>query len=437
MKEKEQLFNELFEFREHYDRYSAMIREPENQEKIKFAKADMRRIKKLDKFIFTPRYLPMSMIRGHIRKCEKTIGILNRILKETREGERTPLSEVIPKRVQYNIPSTRFYEIATELVDPKFPSIMESRIDGSLQPDKTARIYEVNANRAGWENSRSFCSIYQKYFGDLTNGWTVDFADGWESTIRHVLKRINGDKVLYITEQRGREAINSLRNRGLDIDYIQYQEIRGLIKRGELEITKDDVVYKGERVDLICRYLRTHQILRMKKLCECIKHGNIHLINQMDAFFGGLKTLLIKLRDEDELSPYAKPEDIVQIPYSRFLRGKRISTLVKNKDNTVLKFGNRGGGKRIYFGEEYRKNSWEKMLRESREQYPETAMIQERTMPSLTPRLDDGKISFQNTTCDVFVFTRKKPEFGGVFSRWSYKNLVNYKTGGIKQTVFV
>lgn len=433
----EEQFNEFLEFNDHYEKYSTLIREPENQKKIRVARVEMQHIKKADKFIFTPRYLPMRMIKGHIKRCEKTIGILNKILKETRDGEKTPLSEVIPKRRQYNIPSTRFYDIATELVDPKFPSIMESRIDGCLQPDKTAKIYEVNANRAGWENSRSFCSIYQKYFGDLAGGWTADFADGWEDTIRYVLKRINGSKTLYITEQKGREAVNSLRERGLDIDYVQYQEIRKLTKAGDLEITKDGVVYMGERVDLICRYLRTHQILRMKKLCECIKHGNVHLINQMDAFFGGLKTLLIKLRNEDELSPYARPEDIVQVPYSRLLRGARMDTLIKRKDDTVLKFGNRGGGKRIYFGVEHRKNSWKRILTESRDGYPETAMIQKRVMPSLTPRLENGNLLLQNTTCDVFVFTGKKPKFGGVFSRWSYNNLVNYKTGGIKQTVFI
>ena len=77
------------------------------------------------------------------------------------------------------------------------------------------------------------------------------------------------------------------------------------------------------------------------------------------------------------------------------------------------------------------------MLEKYRYRFPETAMIQEYIEPSVSPDFDTGGMQLQNTTCDVFVFTTEKPSYGGVFSRCSYENLVNFKTGGIKQTVFI
>jgi hypothetical protein len=64
-------------------------------------------------------------------------------------------------------------------------------------------------------------------------------------------------------------------------------------------------------------------------------------------------------------------------------------------------------------------------------------MVQKYIEPSVSPVYDSGGMSLMNTTCDVFVFTTDKPRSAGVFSRCSHENLVNFKTGGIKQTVFV
>lgn len=431
------ILNEFEEFKDYYIAYSNQILELENQNRIKKARREMRKIKKGDKFIFTLRFLPMNFIKRHIEKCEKTIEMINRMLKETREGEKTPISELIPRRRQYNITSTKLYERTIDLVDPRFPSIMESRIDGCIQHDKNVTAYEINANRAGWENSRSFCDIYNKYFDHLLQGYTVDFADGWESIIKYMLRKLKGDKAIYLTEQMGKESIDALRERGIDIDFVRFQNLKKLMKSGDLKITKDDVTYKGDRVDLICRFLRTHQVLEIPDLCQCIKNGNVHLINQMDAFFGGLKTLLVKFRESDVISSYANQDDIIDVPYSAFLRDFEIDDLLKFRNRYVLKFGNRGGGKAVYFGMDFLEGGWYELIKKSKEKYPETAMIQEVVKPSLTPSFENGKISLQKTTCDVFVFTTDKPRFGGVFSRWSYKNLVNFKTGGIKETVFI
>ncbi|MBN2014852.1 MAG: hypothetical protein JW778_06695 [Candidatus Altiarchaeota archaeon] len=429
--------NEFEEYRDYYEVYGEEITKGENQEKIKKARKEMHRIKGEDKFLFTPRFLSKDLIKDHLEKCENTIGVINRILKETREGEKTPLQEIIPKKRQHNIPHSKLYEKVIELVDPRFPSIMESRIDGCILEDKRIMAYEVNANRAGWENSRSFCDIYNRYFSHLLPGHTVDFADGWESIIKYVLKKVHGDKTIYLTEQRGKESIAALRDRGIDIDFVRFQNIKNLMKNGDLRITKDDVTYKGERVNLICRFLRTHQVLALPELCECVKNGNVHLINQMDAFYGGLKTLLIKLRDPEIVGSYSSPEDIISIPESALLRDIRTDDLIENKDRYVLKFGNRGGGKAVYFGVDRSGPEWVDLIENSRLKYPETAMIQERVNPSLTPSLEDGSMKLQKTTCDVFVFTTDEPKTGGVFSRWSHSDLVNFKTGGIKETVFV
>jgi hypothetical protein len=431
------VLNEFEEFRDHYIAYSNKISESENQERIRKARKEMHSIKGEDKFLFTPRFLSMGLIEEHIRRCEKTVDIINRMLRETREGEKTPISELIPRKRQYNVTSSRFYEMTVDLVDPRFPSIMESRVDGCIQSNKNVTAYEINANRAGWENSRSFCNIYNKYFNHLLDGHTIDFADGWESIIKHVLGKLQGDKVLYLTEQRGRESIEALRERGIDIDFIRFQNLKKLMGNGILKITKDDVTYKGDRVDLICRFLRTHQVLGIPALCECVRNGNVHLINQMDAFFGGLKTLLIKLRDPDVISSYASQDDLINVPYSAFLRDLRLEDLVRSKDRYVLKFGNRGGGKAVYFGMDLPAGEWYKLIMKSREEYPETAMVQETVEPSLTPSFENGRVPLQKTTCDVFVFTKERSRFGGLFSRWSYSNLVNFKTGGIKETVFI
>jgi len=219
--------------------------------------------------------------------------------------------------------------------------------------------------------------------------------------------------------------------------FVRFQNLKKLMKSGDLKITKDDVTYKGDRVDLICRFLRTHQVLEIPMLCECIKNGNVHLINQMDAFFGGLKTLLIKFREPDVISSYASQDDVIYIPYSAFLRDFETEDLLKFKNRYVLKFGNRGGGKRVYFGTDISEGEWYELIKKSRGKYSETAMIQEVVKPSITPSFDNGRVSLQNTTCDVFVFTTDRSRFGGVFSRWSYQNLVNFKTGGIKETVFI
>ena len=265
----------------------------------------------------------------------------------------------------------------------------------------------------------------------------MDFADGWESIIRYALKKLNGSKVIYLTEQRGKESINALRERGIDIDFVRYQNIKKLLRSGELEITKDDVVYRGERVDIICRFLRTHQVLEIPELCRCVKNGNVHLINQMDAFFGGLKTLLIKLNNPDEISSYARPDEIIEIPESRFLRDLDKNKITENKDEHVLKFGNCGGGKRVYFGSDFSGVEWKNLLINYRKKYPETAMIQKFVKPSITPHMEGGKVLLHNTSSDFFIFTTDRPAFGGLFSRWSTQNLVNFKTGGVKQTVFI
>ncbi|MBN2250998.1 MAG: hypothetical protein JW724_02870 [Candidatus Altiarchaeota archaeon] len=431
------VLNEFEEFREYYTAYLDAVSGPGSEEKIARAREEMNELKEGDKFFFTPRFLPMDRVSDHIRRCENTIAVINRILKETREGEKTPLTDIIPKKRQYNIPSSMLYEKAIELVDPKFPSIMESRIDGCVLPDWSLMSYEINANRAGWENSRAFCDIYNRHFSNVLPGYTIDFADGWERIIKHILGRIGGGKVMYLTEQTGEKSVNALGERGIDIDFVRFQDMEALKVSGDLSITKDDVVYKGERVDLICRFLRTHQVLEVPGLCECVKAGNVHLINQMDAFFGGLKTLMIKLRDPNEISAYADPADLINIPRSYFLRDMEPKQLEVDREKYVLKFGNRGGGKAVYFGTDMRKNEWKDMLDNSVRRYPETAMIQDFIEPSLTPVYEGGGISLQNTTCDVFVFSTDKPSFGGVFSRCSYENLVNFKTGGIKQTVFI
>jgi hypothetical protein len=158
----------------------------------------------------------------------------------------------------------------------------------------------------------------------------------------------------------------------------------------------------------------------------------------MDAFYGGLKTLLIKLGDPDIVETYTSPEKIVTIPKSAFLRDMDPRTLTDEKDKYVLKFGNRGGGKAVFFGRDKTRRQWSAKIRNSLNKYPETAMLQEFINPSVTPSFEKKKNTPpQKTTCDVFIFTKKEPKFGGVFSRWSYDNLVNFKTGGIKQTVFV
>lgn len=429
--------DEYEEFRDYYDQYLEEFSKPESGVLLARAREEMRKIKAQDKFIFTPRFLPADLIADHLRRCENTIAVLNRILAETREGEKTPLSDIIPKRRQYNIPVSDMYERASELVDPAFPSIMESRIDGCIREDLSLMSYEVNANRAGWENSRAFCDIYNKYFGRMLAGYTMDYADGWEKIIKYMLAKIGGSKVIYLTEQTGKESVDALRARGIDIDFVRFQDLPSLMKSGELSITRKDVAYRGERVDLICRFLRTHQVLEVPELCECVKAGNVHLINQMDAFYGGMKTLMVRLRDPDWMACYARPEDIVNVPSSWFLRDMEGRGLVEGKDGYVLKFGNRGGGKAVYFGMENSKKEWNDILDRSRHRFPETAMLQEYIEPSVSPIFDRGGMALQNTTCDVFVYTTEKPEYGGVFSRCSNENLVNYKTGGVKQTVFI
>jgi hypothetical protein len=429
--------NEYEEFRECYDAYLEEFSKPETAGLIARARAEMHAVKAEDKFLFTPRFLPMDMIKDHLSRCENTIAVLNRILAETREGEKTPLSDIIPKKRQYNIPMSNMYERAIELVDPRFPSIMESRIDGCIREDLSLMSYEVNSNRAGWENSRSFCEIYNRYFGSMLPGQTMDYADGWEKIIKHMLRKINGKKAMYLTEQTGKESVDALRASGIDIDFVRFQDIRSLMKSGELAITKEDVSYRGEKVDLICRFLRTHQVLEVPELCECVKAGNVFLINQMDAFYGGMKTLMVRLQDPEWMGCYAQQEDLINIPASWFLRDMEKKKLLDGKDGYVLKFGNRGGGKAVYFGMENSKKEWNDMLEKYRYRFPETAMIQEYIEPSVSPVFDNGGMALQNTTCDVFVFTTEKPEHGGVFSRCSYENLVNFKTGGIKQTVFI
>lgn len=431
------VLNELEEYKEYYLEYGEAIRSPENRRKIKAAREEMHKIKGEDKFVFTPRILSEKKIREHTKRCENTIQLINTILEESREEKTTPLREILPRKRQYNIPHSQLYEKVIELVDPRFPSIMESRIDGSRQLNNDVVAYEVNANRAGWENSRAFCDIYNKYFSRLLPGYTMDYADGWEHILKYALKKIGGDKVIYLTEQRGKESIAALRERGIDIDFVRYQNMKKLLQRGDLKITEDDVTYRGDRVDIICRFLRTHQVLEYPKLCECAKKGNVLLINQMDAFYGGLKTLLIKLLDPDVVKSYTSPEKIVTLPKSEFLRNMDTKKLFTEKDRYVLKFGNRGGGKAVYFGKDKTDRQWRRKIQRSLKKYPETAMIQEFINPSLTPSLEKRGIPLQKTTCDVFVFTTKKPKFGGVFSRWSYDNLVNFKTGGIKQTVYI
>ena len=433
------VLNEYEEFREYYDLYLEAMSAPGTGALIDSARKDMRKVKAEDKFYFTPRFLPMGLLNDHFRRCENTIAVINKILKENREGENTPLSDIIPRRKQYNVPMSNMYERAVELVDPKFPSIMESRVDGCLREDHSFVSYEINANRAGWENSRAFCDIYNKRLRHLLPGGsrTIDFADGWEKIIKYALGKIGGSKAIYLTEQTGRESVMALRRRGIDIEFMRFSDLPALVKSGEVSMTKDDFCFRGEKVDLICRFLRTHQVLEVPQLCECVKAGNVHLINQMDAFFGGLKTLMIRLSDADVVSPYARPEDIIDIPKSAFLRDVATKQLSDSKDRCVLKFGNRGGGKAVHFGVDMQGREWQELLDNSRRRYPETAMVQDFIEPSLTPVFDRGGISLLNTTCDVFVFTAEKPEAGGVFSRCSYENLVNYKTGGIKQTVFV
>jgi len=431
------VLDEFEKYKDYYLAYAEKINTPENRRKIRKARDEMHAIKGEDKFLFTPRFLSMDLVGDHIKKCENTIAVINTILRESREEEKTPLRDILPRKRQYNIPHSKLYEKVIELVDPRFPSIMESRIDGSIQEDGDVAAYEVNANRAGWENSRAFCDIYNRYFGSLLPGYTIDLADGWEDIIKYVLRKIHGKKVIYLTDQRGKESVAALRERGIDINFVRYQNMKRLISKGELSITKDDVTYKGDRVDLICRFLRTHQVLEYPALCDCARNGNIHLINQMDAFYGGLKTLLIKLQDPKIVESYTT-KDIVTIPNSAFLRDMSLEELLAEKDRFVLKFGNRGGGKAVYFGRDKPDREWKRLMVNSLKKYPETAMIQEFTSASLTPSLEKKKsVPPQKTTCDVFVFTKSKPKFGGIFSRWSYDNLVNFKTGGIKQTVFV
>ena len=431
------VYDEYEKHRALYDEYLERLAEAGGDALIYQARKQMRKVKAEDKFFFTPRFLPKSLVAGHIERCENTFKVVNRILKENREGEKTPLSDIIPRRKQYNVPMSNMYERAIELVDPDFPSIFEGRIDGCISGDASIVSYEINANRAGWENSRAFCDIYNRYFGRILPGDTVDFADGWERIIKYVLRKIEGKKVVYLTEQTGKESVDALKARGIDIDFVRFQELDSLMKSGEVSITKDDFCYRGERVDLICRFLRTHQVLEVEELCDCVKAGNVHLINQMDAFFGGLKTLMIRLADSDWASSYARPEDIINIPESGFLRDVGTKSLVDDKDRYVLKFGNRGGGKAVHFGIDLPKNEWQELLDNSRNRFPETAMIQDFVEPSVSPVFENGGVSLLNTTCDVFVFTTDAPKFGGVFSRCSHENLVNFKTGGIKQTVFV
>ena len=125
---------------------------PKPRALIAAAKAEMRAVKAEDKFLFTPRFLPMDILRIICGAARIRYAVLNRILAETREGEKTPLSDIIPEERQYNIPMSNMYERAIELVDPRFPSIMESRIDGCIREDSKPMSYEVNSNRAGWEN---------------------------------------------------------------------------------------------------------------------------------------------------------------------------------------------------------------------------------------------------------------------------------------------
>jgi hypothetical protein len=431
-------FNELEEFSEHYIAYREKISALRDYgDLVSKARDEMFSVKGEDKFFFTPRFLPEKIIAEHRVRCEKTIEVVNRILKENREGEHTPLSDIIPRKRQYNVPMKGMYEKAIELVDPKFPSIMESRIDGCISDGGSMTAYEINANRAGWENSRMFCSIYEKYFGNLLVGKTIDFADGWEDLIRYMLKKIGGKKALYLTEQTGKESIDELKRRGIDIDFVRFQDLHSLMKSGELSISKDEVVYKKERVDLICRFLRTHQVFEVPELCECVKAGNVHLINQMDAFFGGIKTLMIRLADRDIMSPYADVDDLIRLPESSFLSDKENKELISRKQDYVLKFANRGGGKAVHFGMDMRNKEWGGMLESSRLRFSETAMVQKYVEPSVSPVFDLGATSLMNTTCDVFVFVAGNPKSAGVFSRCSCENLVNFKTGGIKQTVFV
>jgi hypothetical protein len=430
-------YNEYGAFRSCYADYQEKAQAVGYDDLISLARDEMFSVKSQNKFFFTPRFLPEKLIAGHRRRCEKTIEVVNRILKENREGEKTPLSDIIPRKKQYNVPIKDMYEKAIELVDPRFPSIMESRVDGCIADDASMIAYEINANRAGWENSRMFCSIYNKYFSNLLAGKTIDFADGWEDLIRHMLKRIGGKKALYLSEQTGKESIDELRRRGIDIEFVRFQDIRALMKSGELSITKDEVLYKKQRIHLICRFLRTHQVLEVPELCECVKAGNVHLINQMDAFFGGIKTLMIRLADRDIMSPYADVDDLIRLPNSSFLRDKENKELTDRKDDFVLKFANRGGGKAVHFGMGTPKKEWTELLDNSRFRFAETAMVQKYIEPSVSPVYDSGGMSLMNTTCDVFVFTTDKPRSAGVFSRCSHENLVNFKTGGIKQTVFV
>ena len=431
------VYDEYEKHKDLYDEYWGRLMDEKGDLFISRARRDMRVVKDEDKFFFTPRFLPMSLVTGHIERCENTFRVLNQILKENREGEKTPLSDIIPRKRQYNVPMSNMYERAIELVDPRFPSIFEGRIDGCIAGDSSLVSYEINANRAGWENSRAFCDIYNTYFSSLLPGYTIDYADGWEKIIKYALRKINGKKVVYLTEQTGKESVDALKARGIDIEFLRFQDLESMMKSGEVSITKDDFCYRGEKIDLVCRFLRTHQVLEVEELCECAKAGNVHLINQADAFFGGLKTLMIRLLDPDLLSPYARPEDIINIPVSSFLRDVETNPVVEKKGEYVLKFGNRGGGKAVHFGIDLPGDEWRELLESSRRRFPETAMVQEYVEPSVSPVFDGGGVSLLNTTCDVFVFTTEKPSFGGVFSRCSHDNLVNFKTGGIKQTVFI
>ena len=53
----------------------------------------------------------------------------------------------------------------------------------------------------------------------------MDYADGWEKIIKHMLRKINGKKALYLTEQTGKESVDALRARGIDIEFVRFQDL--------------------------------------------------------------------------------------------------------------------------------------------------------------------------------------------------------------------
>lgn len=382
-------------------------------------------------------YQPMFYTEDDIKSFEKLSNTLMRILNKVID------KYVIDSKFRKKFGFSKELEELI-LIDPGYGvNVPIGRFDLFYKDKDNFKFCELNADGASAMNedrvlneilleSKAIKNLSKKYFfysKELINKWVEEAINIYKKFDKNVENPNVAimDLSSSLTIEEFKVFKDAFINKG-------YNAL--IVDPRDLKYVDGKLYHNDYRIDLIYRRLVTVDMMNniddMKDFIKAYKDRNVCVIGGIRSQIIHNKIIFKILHDEDTLEFLNGDErEFIKkhIPYTKvFNDEKLIIEATYNKDNLVLKPKDLYGAKGVFIGRDYKKDEWEKLLKEN---LGDEYLIQEFCEPD---KINMVKINNNKTSIEkfghmigMFMYNEK---FAGFYTRVGQNNIITTAHGG-------